>query len=345
MKVKILTILFVAFSFAISTSAQTVTNVVARQIGNTVEITYDLDEPSKVTLLFSRDGGETYPEKPKSVSGDVGNYISAGHNKIIWDLFADGSDWDIARARFKVEAVLQEKLTFIVEGVSFTLISVRGGTFTMGCTSEQGSACDVDEKPCHQVTLDDYYIGQTEVTQGLWKAVMGSNPSNFQKGDNYPVEQVSWNDCGKFINRLNRLLSDQLGEKRFTLPTEAEWEYAARGGHKNSTSYKYSGSNEIHSVAWYDGNSGSTTHPVAQKTANALGIYDMSGNVYEWCYDWYGSYSSSAEVNPNGSSSGSARVLRGGSWYDLAKYCRVAYRGSNTPTNRYGNFGLRLVLH
>lgn len=225
--------------------------------------------------------------------------------------------------------------TFTVNGVQFTMVAVAGGTFTMGATSEQGSDAFDDEKPAHQVTLSDYYIGQTEVTQALWKAVMGSNPSN-HKGDNLPVEQVSCNDCQVFIQKLN-----QLTGKQFRLPTEAEWEYAARGGRK-SQGYKYAGGNNIGSVAWCDGNSGNETHPVGTKQANELGIYDMSGNVWEWCSDWYGGYQSSSQSDPQGPSSGSDRVGRGGGCYSDAWNCRVSIRNNSAPVGRSFNLGLRL---
>ena len=208
-------------------------------------------------------------------------------------------------------------------------------TFTMGATSEQGSDAWDEEKPAHEVTLSDYYIGQTEVTQALWEAVMGSNPSD-SKGGNLPVERVSWDDCQVFIQKLN-----QLTGKQFRLPTEAEWEYAARGGRK-SRGYKYAGGNNIDSVAWCDGNSGNETHPVATKQANELGIYDMSGNVLEWCSDWCGDYTSSSQSDPQGSSSGSFRVIRGGCYYNFARNCRVSYRISNTLDYRSGYLGLRL---
>lgn len=207
----------------------------------------------------------------------------------------------------------------------------------MVATSEQGSDAESDEKPTHQVTLSDYYIGETEVTQALWKAVMGRNPSNFS-GTNLPVEMVSWDDCQIFITKLN-----QLTGKNFRLPTEAEWEYAARGGQK-SRGYKYAGSNTLSDVAWYWDNSSSKTHPVKQKQANELGLYDMSGNVSEWCQDWYGKYGSAAQTNPIGPSSGSNRVFRGGSWFNSASYCRVAYRVSDSPGNRICYLGFRVVL-
>ena len=227
--------------------------------------------------------------------------------------------------------------SFTVNGVSFAMVPVAGGTFTMGATAEQGTNIDSNEKPTHQVTLSSYMIGKTEVTQELWLAVMGSKPSYF-RGDNLPVEQVSWDDCQKFITKLNALTG-----KNFRLPTEAEWEYAARGGNM-SQGYKYSGSNEIGDVAWYDNNSGNKTHSVATKAPNELGIYDMSGNLWEWCSNWYGSYSSTAQTNPTGPDSGSNRIIRGGSWgHDLLD-CRVARRGAIGQTSRSIGFGLRLAF-
>ena len=226
---------------------------------------------------------------------------------------------------------------FTVNGVTFAMVFVEGGTFTMGATSEQGSEADSDESPAHQVTVSDFYIGKYEVTQELWTAVMGSNPSHFS-GTNLPVESVSWNNCQTFITKLNELTG-----KTFRLPTEAEWEYAARGGNK-SGSYKYSGSNTIGEVAWYTSNSSSKTHEVGTKTPNELGVYDMSGNVWEWCSDWYGSYSSSAQTDPTGSTTGSFRVLRGGSWFGYACFCRVSFRRSGTPWYSSYNGGFRLVL-
>ena len=228
--------------------------------------------------------------------------------------------------------------TFKVKDVEFTMVAVEGGTFSMG-SNDGGN----DEKPIHQVTLDSYCIGQTEVTQELWQTVMGSNPSYF-KGTSNPVENVSYNDCIDFINQLNTLLKDQLPQgRKFRLPTEAEWEFAARGGSK-SKGYKYSGSNSISTVAWYDGNSGDKTHPVKQKASNELGLYDMSGNVYEWCSDWKGSYSSSPQNNPKGPSNGKYRVLRGGSWYMVEQSFRPAHRNDSDPGNRLNHFGLRLAF-
>ena len=229
-----------------------------------------------------------------------------------------------------------QNLTFTVDGVSFTMGYVPGGTFTMGATGEQGSDAWNDEKPTHSVMLSSYYIGQTEVTQALWTAVMGSNPSEF-RGDRRPVERVSWNDCQTFISRLNAKTG-----KNFRMPTEAEWEYAARGGHSGGS--KYAGSDNINNVAWYYDNSGRETHNVATKSPNGLGIYDMSGNVWEWCQDWYGNYSSSSQTNPKGPSNGDNRVNRGGSWFVNAWFCRVSYRSNFTPSYSSSNLGLRLAF-
>ena len=206
----------------------------------------------------------------------------------------------------------------------------------MGVTDEMTEPYD-DEIPVHQVTLSSYYIGETEVTQALWKAVMGNNPSNF-KGVDLPVECVSWDDCQNFIHKLNELTN-----RRFRLPTEAEWEFAARGGN-NSNHTQYSGSKNIGDVAWYYGNSGSQTHPIKTKKANELGLYDMSGNVWEWCQDRYGNYGSNTQTNPTGSESGTRRVNRGGSWRGLARYCRSSNRGNISPGFRFNNLGFRLAL-
>ena len=226
-------------------------------------------------------------------------------------------------------------VTYTVNGVSFKMVPVEGGTFMMGAT---GGDAIGNERPVHQVTLSSYSIGQTVVTQALWQAVMGENPSCYTGDLQRPVEKVSWDDCQEFIAELNRLTG-----KNFRLPTEAEWEFAARGGNQ-SLGYKYAGSKNVDDVAWYGSNSGSTTHPVATKAPNELGIYDMSGNVYEWCQDWYGNYSGDPQVNPTGVETGTTRVLRGGSWINDARNCRVSYRNYFYPTNRFYNYGLRLAL-
>ena len=223
-----------------------------------------------------------------------------------------------------------------VDNVAYNMKRVEGGTFTMGATAEMSEPYS-HEKPTHQVTLSSYAIGETEVTQALWQAVMGNNPSNF-KGDDLPVENVSWYDCQTFINKLNNLTG-----QRFRLPTEAEWEFAARGGNRSNHT-QYSGSSRLDDVAWYGGNSGRKTHPVKTKRTNELGIYDMAGNVWEWCQDRYGSYSSSSQSNPTGPDSGLGRVVRGGGWCNTAGSCRSSIRFGNSPGYRNGSLGLRLAL-
>ena len=284
----------------------------------------------------------------------LGTSVDMAKARYWWQKCADLGDTDAAAWVRRIDAQQRSTSssgggateTFMVKGVTFTMVRVERGTFTMGATSEQGSDINSNEKPAHQVTLtQDYYIGQTEVTQALWQAVMGNNPSYF-KGDNRPVDRVSWNDCQTFITKLN-----QLTGREFRLPTEAEWEFAARGGNQ-SQGYKYAGSDDLDAVAWYSdnipsqssGNAGYGTQTVATKAPNELGLYDISGNVWEWCQDWYSSYSSGAQTDPTGPSSGSDRVLRCGSWSSRAGGCRVSYRVYYDPSLRDYYFGLRLAL-
>ena len=226
----------------------------------------------------------------------------------------------------------------VKDNIRIEMVRIEAGTFTMGATPEMKEPLDL-EKPAHQVTLtNDFYIGKHEVTQALWQAVMGNNPSKF-KEDNLPVENVSWNECQLFISKLNSMT-----KRMFRLPTEAEWEYAARGGNK-SNGYQYSGSNNISDIAWCEGYSKeSQTHPVGSKMPNELGIYDMNGNVYEWCQDWYYIYSSSPPTNPKGTSKAAGRVCRGGSWCDSAWSCRLSSRNVDAPDFYDNEHGLRLVL-
>ena len=224
----------------------------------------------------------------------------------------------------------------VIKRLVNNMVYVEGGTFIMGATTEQRSDAYKNECPSHQVTLSSFYIGRYEVTQEEWQTVMGNNPSYF-KDSNCPVECVSWDDCQEFIKKLNTMTG-----MKFRLPTESEWEYAARGGNK-SRGTKYAGGNDIGSVAWVCTNSNSRTHPVGQKLPNELGLYDMSGNVLEWCFDRYGDYSSSSQTNPQGPSYGSDHVFRGGSWHNLAWFCRVSRRCYDSSSYRYDNLGLRLA--
>ncbi|MBR1465742.1 MAG: SUMF1/EgtB/PvdO family nonheme iron enzyme [Bacteroidaceae bacterium] len=235
--------------------------------------------------------------------------------------------------------------TFDVKGQKFNMVEIEGGTFTMGGTKEQGNDADADEQPVHSVTLSAFCMSQTEVTQELWEAVMGNNPSIY-KGKKHPVENIMHSDALQFIEKLNNLTG-----KTFRLPTEAEWEFAARGG-TLSQGYKYAGSDDINAVAWYGANSydgkeetdpGYGYHDVATKAPNELGLYDMSGNVWEFCQDWYGDYSDKAQTNPNGPAEGTDYVERGGSWTCVTEYCRVSHRNYENPFG-HGDTGIRLVL-
>ena len=252
-----------------------------------------------------------------------------------------------AYSNIGLRLVLDNTGAYNVNGVMFKMVKVDGGTFTMGATPEQGTSAPDSEKPAHQVTLSAFSIGQTEVTQALWLAVMGSNPSHYSGDSNRPVECISWNDCQTFIAKLNQMTGLQ-----FRLPTEAEWEFAARGGNM-SQGYIYAGSNNVDDVAWYKGNipsqtsgtEGYGTQPIAQKQPNELGLYDMSGNVWEWCQDWYGNYTSDAQTNPTGPATGSTRVVRGGSWYNsYATNCRIPRRNGCQTTDADTYLGLRLAL-
>lgn len=294
-----------------------------RATSNDVWITVDTKERNgsgKLTLTLSENTDEFYPRR-----GTVSLINESGIHTVVVNQESCGM------------------LTMNVGGVKFKMIPVEHGTFLMGESAE-----GVNGSHVHSVTLTkDYYIGETEVTQGLWYAVMGQKPtsngsawsSSYGVGDNYPAYYISYEDCEQFLTKLN-----QMTGQNFRFPTEAEWEFAAKGGNK-SKGYTYAGSNVIENVAWYTDNSGSSTHAVKTKAANELGLYDMSGNVQEWCYDWYDSYSSSAQTDPTGPTSGSDRVIRGGNWYDGAWLCRCALRIHDTPFERYDDrLGFRLAL-
>lgn len=256
-----------------------------------------------------------------------------------------------------------EDFTEKISDVELEMVYVKGGMFRMGATEEQGNDADNNEKPVHSVTLSDYFIAKYEVTQELWEVVMGTTLDQQRAkaahdynddgpcgvGLDYPMYYVNWNDAQEFCKKLS-----QLTGKKYALPTEAQWEYAARGGDK-SKGYKYSGSNDIGEVAWYEGYKvgwvgrsdrfNGSIHPVGTKAPNELGIYDMSGNVHEWCSDRYGDYNSDVQTNPTGSVEGSDRVLRGGEWSSHnAKECRVSRRSLDRPDSRFYPYGFRVVL-
>lgn len=227
-------------------------------------------------------------------------------------------------------------LIFTVKGVKFEMILVESGDFMMGARSNDIYAND-NEKPAHNVTLTPYFIGKTEVTQELWEAIMGDNPSN-NKSPRHPVEQVSYEDCKAFIEKLN-LLTDV----EFSLPTEAQWEYAARGGRDGG--YRYAGTTQhLNEFAWYNDNSNGETHDVATKRPNGLGLFDMSGNVSEWCNDWWGDYPRIGLTNPTGPSSGPAHILRGGNFECFDFLLRVSHRRGGVPNAKSKAFGLRLAI-
>ena len=331
---KIIIFFFLTITYTML-QAQQISNMSARFKDSHVEITYTLttNTPTNIELLFSTDNGKTF-HIGCAVAGHIQSQTS-GNKKIIWDCTEDGvivADV-ILKLNPKTGSLFNKTNTDLIE-----MVFVEGGSFMMGCTEEQDKSCHSDEKPMHQVRLSSFYIGKYTVTQGQWKAVMGNNPSYFSKGDNYPVDNVSWEDAQEFIRQLNRMTG-----KNYRLPTEAEWEYAARGG-KKSHGYKYSGSDIANNVSWNETNSSKSTHPVGSKSPNELGIYDMAGNLWEWCNDWAGNYSHSMQTNPAGPASGIYRVLRGGSWRVPVFDCRVTFRYDIPPGERFYSLGFRLVL-
>ncbi len=289
------------------------------------------------------------------LTGDAGEYYTAEGMKIFSDIPVGSYTLKVTSEGYKTteETIVlkpDEKLNLGITlekgsdgDFGIEMVFVKGGTFTMGCTSEK-IRCAQWEKPTHQVTISDFQIGKYEVTQKQWREIMGTptsfnNPSYNKGCDDFPVERVSWNDVQGFIKKLN-----QKTGKKYRLPTEAEWEYAARGG-ALTTATKYAGSNNIDEVAWYRGNSGKKAHSVGLKKPSELSVYDMSGNVCEWCSDRYGSYSSGSQTNPKGASasSDSRRIFRGGSWGLGAGECRVSARTFFKPDSRYGGLGFRLA--
>ncbi len=225
----------------------------------------------------------------------------------------------------------------------FRMILVKAGTFTMGATAEQSSYALNNEKPSHKVILtEDFYIAETEVTQAQFQAVMGYNNSEFQYGGNYPAEWIGFNDANYYCQKLSELTGYS-----FMLPSEAQWEYAARGGHKSSEQqYVYAGDNDANNVSWHTTNSSNHTHPVKSKNPNVLGIYDMSGNVLEWCSDRYSSYESYTQTDPHGPSIGSYRVIRGGGWNSPQEDCRITRRSESSDDRpRWtGEYGMRVIM-
>ena len=328
-------LLFIILCFSVlqaQNSAPVVTNVnfaMRNDESKIVDITYDVYEADGKTKFIkveaSSDAGDTWNLRIDKITGDIKYGKVSGIKKSVWNILEDNPEFYSERVQIKISA----ENDFYFEEPE--MITVEGGTFIMGGTMHSY------EQPIHSVTLSTFKIAKYEITQKLWLAVMGTNPSYFTGDLNRPVEKVSWNMVQQFITKLN-----QITGKNYRLPTEAEWEFAARGGNQ-SQGYIYAGSNDIEAVAWYYYDSGNTTHTVGTKSPNELGIYDMSGNVCEWCNDWYGDYSAGDTTNPQGSSSGTYRVLRGGSWDYYSINCRSAVRNYVRPENNPINVGVRLV--
>jgi formylglycine-generating enzyme required for sulfatase activity len=316
--------------------AQKVSNIRAEQRGQDIVVLYTLETTSQceVSLILSQDNGSSWGTALKNVSGDVGKNISAGEKQITWKVLEEQESLIGDKMKFKV--ITNGRKSFEPE-----MVFVEGGAFQMG--SEAGN---LNEKPVHEVSLSSFYIGKYEITQSQWKAVMGVGLSDMVEGEiaecqHCPMVIVSWDQAQEFISKLNI----QTG-KNYRLPTEAEWEFAAKGG-VNGEGFEYSGSDELNSVAWCPENSLGVLHEVGGKKPNELGIYDMSGNVWEWCSDWFGKYNSYVQINPVGPASGSPRVMRGGSWDCQTSFenrCRVATRQRLPPDAMSEDIGFRLVL-
>lgn len=346
-------ILFAAFlGLSTLTWSQKVSNVHFVRSDREVTLTYSLDKPANIRVSVSVDKGRTYGDYIENFSGDAGKNIKPGKDKTIlfydlpelrevpfvFDTFA-GVCFNDTMIVFNVE-VDDGSVDIKLNDLRIRMMQVPGGTFTMGCDRPSSLKHSYEaDKPTHSVTVDTFYMGKYEVTQRIWTAVMGNNPSRWTYNDSLPVEQVSYADVQIFIARLS-----QMTGYRFRLPTEAEWEYAARGGNR-SKGYVYPGCDgDLGAVAWYGMNSSNVTHPVGRKKPNELGIYDMAGNVWEWCSDWYSDYTADAQTNPRGPKHGDNRILRGGCLNSPSWGCAVSDRSWYLPDHGYGFHGFRLVL-
>jgi formylglycine-generating enzyme required for sulfatase activity len=358
MKKIILISTFVLLAIHVFAAAPVVSNVVATPSSGIVTISYDLaaDGPCKITVLVSADGGTSYNIYPSALSGAVGDQVTPGTGKqIIWNPAGDGMQ---VGANYKVKVIARDNPTQNQDQFT-SFIKVEGGTFYNGTSN---------------VTLSTFYIDKYEITQNDYHAVMGVNPSYFAGNPNRPVEWVSWYNAIEYCNRRsmqegympcysystygtdpsnwpsgwNTIAANHTNvscnwtANGYRLPTEMEWVFAAKGGNQ-SQGYTYSGSNTIDNVAWYSSNSGSRTWDVGSLASNELGIYDMSGNIWEWCWDIYGNYPSGAQTDPHGATSGSDRVRRGGSWYGGAYNCTDSWRSNLNATYIQYNIGFRCV--
>lgn len=345
-------LLFFGVLMSTMATAQSVSNVFFQRRDKEVVITYSLDKKADIRFQVSTDQGRHWSKDIQNYSGDAGKDVAPGREKkiLLYDLpelqavpyILDtllGISENDTMIRFRVE-VDDGSVDITVKDVAFRMMFVPGGTFSMGCTRPTAIKHTYEaSSPVHQVTVDTFYMAQYEVTQRLWMAVMDTNPSRWQSSDSLPVEQVSYNDAQIFIARLS-----QMTGYRFRMPTEAEWEFAARGGNK-SHGYVFPGCDGAPgAVAWYGMNSDNHTHPVGRKKPNELGLYDMGGNVWEWCSDWYSDYTAEAQVNPRGPKRGENRILRGGSMNSPSWGVAVHDRSWYLPDYGYGFHGIRLVL-
>lgn len=337
-KVKKLLTLVIGLLCCALLRAQQVSNQSFVLNGDTLTITYDLDRTADICVRVALDGGP-FTAPLEGLIGDVGKGIKPGVGLTITAVrLKEIRGVDSASLQFLVE-VDDGSVMIYVGKEMFRMMPVEGGSFTMGCTRPRGEKHTyADELPTHKVTLPNYYIGQTEVTQALWVAVMGENPSKWI-GDSLPVEQISWNDAQIFIARLS-----QLTQLHFRMPTEAEWEYAARGGNRSKHTPYPGVQSQIWETCWYGGNSNGHSHPVAQLRPNELGLFDMGGNVLEWCSDWMESYTDQPQTNPQGPRTGENRIMRGGCFNSPTWGCSVFERNWYLPDYGYSYFGLRLVL-
>ena len=306
---------------------------------DTLTITYSLDRQADICVRVSVDGGH-YTAPLQGLQGAVGKAVKPGQGLTVTAVnLPEIRGIEATALSFLVEED-DGSLMVYVDTLVFRMMPVEGGSFTMGCTHPRGEKHTyVDELPTHKVTVNGYYIGKYEVTQALWVAVMGENPSKWVGNDSLPVEQVSWNDVQIFIARLS-----QITGYRFRLPTEAEWEFAARGGVRGRNSMYPGSQNQPWEVCWFGGNSNGHSHPVGRLKPNELGLYDMGGNVMEWCSDWMDAYSSQAQNCPQGPKHGENRILRGGCFNSPTWGCSVFERSWYLPDFGYSFYGFRLVL-
>jgi formylglycine-generating enzyme required for sulfatase activity len=343
-------ILVIALFSGLNSFSQKISNVRVSQEGASVGIMYDLTGKQlqyNITLFYTIDDGNTWQGPLKNVKGDVVAQLPGFDKKATWNAAAEKGQLEcmiqfklivepvvqIEQIKQKQEVRPEKNVEQIEPDVDIEMVFVKGGTFLMG--SDKGES---NEKPAHSVTVSDFYIGKYEVTQKQWEKIMGNNPSLFMNSDS-PVDSVSWYNIQTFISRLNKKTG-----RNFRLPTEAEWEFAAIGG-INTTQTSYPGSEQLDEVAWYAENSMGKTHRVGQKKPNELGIYDMSGNVWEFCSDKYGSFSSKAQVNPDGAEIGGNVVIKGGSWISTYIYCRSTSRSNFPYSIRYSFMGFRLACN